>query len=69
MRDSDLKLRQKLSDNDLLKKLNRKDFDLKPRKQKKSVYVSRKNKLKENDKQLKLKLWLKGLDKKLRLRN
>ena len=51
----------------MLKKLNRKDFELRLRKQKKSVYVLRKNKLKENDKQLKLRL--KGLDKKLRLRN
>ena len=67
MRDSDSKQRQKLSANDLLKKPKRKDFESRPKKQKKSVYVSRRNKLKENDKQLKLKL--KGLDKKLRLRN
>ena len=50
----------------MLKKPKRKDFELRPKKQKKSVYVSRRNKLKENDKQLKLRL--KGLDKKLRLR-
>ena len=51
----------------MLKKPKRKDFELRPKKQKKSAYVSRRNKLKENDKQLKLRL--KGLDKKLRLRN
>ena len=55
-RDSDWKMRQKLSGNDFLKKLRRKDFKLRLRKKKKRGFVLRlRQKLSANDSLMKLK--------------